>query len=104
MPNQAKQAASGTHHGRMRSSFRVFKSAVLSFLKQVCWRFGALLLFTVPILAYGRVSDADLQKEYVGKVLTLRQFYPGGQLHFDATGKPASTVAPGPWTLDGQLR
>jgi len=61
-------------------------------------------LFAVPILAYGSVSDADLQQEYANKILTLRQFYPGSQLHFDAAGKLASTVAPGAWTVDGQLR
>ncbi len=67
-------------------------------------RVGATLLFVLPIVVYGGVSDADLQTEYGNKILTLRQFYPGEQLHFDATGKMANPVAPGPWTVDGQLR
>jgi TonB family protein len=76
----------------------------LNLLEQLRHPLVALLLFAVPILACGSVSDADLQSEYGGKVLTLRQFYPGGQLHFDASGKLSSTVAPGAWTVDGQLR
>jgi TonB family protein len=45
-----------------------------------------------------------LQKQYGGKVLTLRQFYPGHHLHCDAVGKLDSAVAPGAWTVDGQVR
>lgn len=67
-------------------------------------RFGAVLLLVAPIAAYGGVSNADLQNEYGNKVLTLRQFYPGTQLHFDPAGKVAGVAVPGAWTVDGQLR
>jgi TonB family protein len=76
----------------------------VNFLEQLRHLLSAFLLCAVPILAFGSVSDADLQKEYGGRILTLRQFYPGGKLHFDATGKLPGTAAPGAWTVDGQLR
>jgi TonB family protein len=87
----------------------------MNFGKGLCHRFGAILLFGLTMLAHGSVSDADLQKQYGGKVLTLRRFYPGKFLHFDAAGqlhflhfdgadKPDSTVTPGAWTVNGQVR
>jgi TonB family protein len=72
--------------------------------KNLRHRFSAILLFGLTVLAHGSVSDADLQKQYGGQVLTLRQFYPGQHLHFDAAGKLNSAVAPGAWTVDGQVR
>jgi hypothetical protein len=72
----------------------------VSFLAQLRHPLGALLLFAVPILACGSVSDADLQREYGGKVLTLRQFYPGGQLHFDATEQAVQHSCA--WCVDGR--
>jgi len=72
--------------------------------KNFSHRFGAVFFFGFTILAHGSVSDAQLQKQYGGKVLTIRQFYPGYHLHFDATGKLDSAVAPGAWTVDGQVQ
>jgi TonB family protein len=37
-------------------------------------------------------------------VLTLRTFYPGDHLRFDAAGKLSEPVTPGPWTTAGQIR
>jgi TonB family protein len=50
------------------------------------------------------VNNADLQKQYEGQVLTLRQFYQGEHLHFDAAGKLAYPGMPGAWTVDGKVR
>jgi TonB family protein len=72
--------------------------------KNLYHRLGAIFLFGFAILAHGSVSDEALQKQYGGTVLTLRQFYPGHHLHFDAAGKLDSAVAPGAWTVDGQVR
>lgn len=54
--------------------------------------------------AFATVSDADLQKEYGDKVLTLRQFYPGAHLRFDSSGKLIGKTAIGSWTTDGMIR
>jgi TonB family protein len=77
---------------------------VLNLRDHLLYRVGAVLLLVVPIAAYGSVSDADLEKEYGNKILTLRQFQPGSHLHFDNTGNPAGKVASSAWTVDGQLR
>jgi TonB family protein len=61
----------------------------------------ALLL---PAAAYDKISDQDLQNEYGGQVLTLRQRYWGPQLHFDASGDFVGSGDTGPWTLAGQVR
>src|SRR5262249_30360177 len=50
------------------------------------------------------VSNADLQREYGDKVLTLRHFYAGEHLQFDCNGKLIGTAAQGIWAVDGQLR
>jgi hypothetical protein len=63
-----------------------------------------VLFLGLAALAHGTVNSADLQKQYEGQVLTMRQFYPGKHLHFDAAGKVASAVTPGTWTVDGQVR
>jgi TonB family protein len=76
----------------------------MNFIKHFRRRSGAILLFGLTILAHGSVNDAELQKQYQGQVLTLRQFYPGKHLHFDTTGKLVSAVAPGAWTVDGRVR
>src|SRR5580704_193497 len=65
----------------------------MNFIKHFRRRSGAILLFGLTILAHGSVNDAELQKQYQGQVLTLRQFYPGKHLHFDTTGKLVSAVA-----------
>ncbi len=66
--------------------------------------FTSLLVCTISPLAVAGVTDADLQKEYGDKVLTLRQFYPGVHLKFDANGKFTGSGAPGSWTTDGMVR
>lgn len=76
----------------------------MNFRKHLCHRLGTVLFFGLRILAHGSVNNADLQKQYEGQVLTLRQFYSGRHLHFDAAGKLASAVTPGTWTMDGQVR
>ena len=72
--------------------------------KHLCHWCGAILLFGFTIPAHGSVNSADLQKQYEGQVLTLRQFYPGERLHFDKGGKLANAVTPGAWTVDGQVQ
>jgi len=64
----------------------------------------ALIALVLPVAAYDKVSDQDLQNEYSGQVLTLRQRYWGPQLRFDATGNFVGTADTGPWTLAGQVR
>lgn len=76
----------------------------MDFSKYLCHRFSAVLLIGLAVLAHGSVNNADLQKQYEGQVLTLRQFYPGKHLHFNAAGKLASAVTSGTWTVDGQVR
>ena len=61
-------------------------------------------LAVAPLVTFATVSDADLQKEYGDKVLTLRQFYGGEHLRFDCSGNLIGTVATGIWTVQGQLR
>jgi TonB family protein len=62
---------------------------------------GAVLFCVIP--AFAEVSDAELQREYGDKVLTLRQFIPGSHLRFDQHGGSSASER-GPWTLYGQVR
>ncbi|MGA7463053.1 MAG: energy transducer TonB [Candidatus Korobacteraceae bacterium] len=64
----------------------------------------ALIALILPAAAYDKTSDQDLQNEYGGKVLTLRQRYWGQQLHFDAGGNFVGSGETGPWTVAGQVR
>lgn len=57
-----------------------------------------------PLVAFATVSDADLQREYGSKILTLRHFYAGEHLRFDCGGNLIGTASPGTWTVEGQLR
>lgn len=65
---------------------------------------GAMVFLGSTILAHSSVDNSELQKQYQGQVLTLRQFYPGMHLHFDAAGTLAHAPTPGAWTVDGQLK
>ncbi|MBI3476753.1 MAG: energy transducer TonB [Acidobacteria bacterium] len=65
---------------------------------------GVALLFGAPMIAHAVASKSDLQAAYGNKILTLRQAYPGASLHFGADGKLSPPAAPGPWTVDGQVR
>jgi TonB family protein len=73
-------------------------------MSSIYYRVVALLLCLVPVAVSAGVSNEDLEKEYGNKVLTLRLFYPGPHVHFDATGKADSTGRVGAWTLSGQVR
>jgi hypothetical protein len=55
---------------------------------------SAVLLFVGATLAYANVGDSDLQREYGGKVLTLRHFLPGNHLRFDSSGTPDEPAEP----------
>jgi TonB family protein len=48
------------------------------------------------------VAD-QLKSEYQGKVLTLRHFYSGKHLAYQADGSLAGRADLGPWTVDGQI-
>ncbi len=63
-----------------------------------------LLALILPAAAYDTISDQDLQREYSGQVLTLRQRYWGPRLRFDASGNFVGNADTGPWTLAGQVR
>jgi TonB family protein len=56
----------------------------------------------------GVLHADDLEKaaqaEYIGKVLTLRKFYEGSQLHFDANGQLVGMASTGPWRTSGQIQ
>ena len=63
--------------------------------------FAPLLLVTLSV---PRAWAADqLEDDYQGKILTLRQFYTGKHLVFHADGSLAGSAAVGPWTVDGQI-
>jgi len=64
----------------------------------------ALIALVLPAAAYDKSSDQDLQNEYGGKVLTLRQRYWGPKLRFDASGSYVGSGETGAWTLAGQVR
>ncbi len=48
------------------------------------------------------ISD-QLKSDYQGKLLTLRNFYAGKHLVFQADGSLAGQADVGPWTVDGQI-
>jgi TonB family protein len=77
---------------------------VISFNRQLVLVSSAVLLLGLPILAHASATDDNLQQQYLGKVLTLRQFYAGEKLRFDAAGRLAGSGTPGAWTTDSQLR
>jgi TonB family protein len=56
------------------------------------------------MVAFAGVSNADLQREYGDKVLTIRQFYPGLHLRFDSSGNILGKASPGAWTIDRMVR
>jgi TonB family protein len=62
------------------------------------------LLGAAPRLLFATVSNADLQKEYGDKVLTLRHFYSGEHLRFDCSGKLIGSAPLGIWSVEGQIR
>ena len=72
---------------------------------------GTRWLFLLLGLWFGSVSahaggslEDQVRREYQGRVLTLRHFYGGDELHFGSDGRLIGEARVGPWTLDGQLR
>lgn len=63
-----------------------------------------LIALIVPVVAYDKISDQELQNEYGGKVLTLRQPFWGSRLHFDSTGGLVDSGSIASWTVGGQVR
>ncbi len=51
---------------------------------------GAIVFFAMLMAASASVSDADLQREYGDKVLTLRQFLMGQQLIYRLVPSPTT--------------
>jgi TonB family protein len=67
---------------------------------------AALLLVSfclAPSGARANNLDQELQSDYVGKMLTFRQFYSSDRLRFDSDGKILSDPDTGPWTLYGKI-
>jgi TonB family protein len=64
----------------------------------------AVTIFFSPLLSYSLVTNTELKNKYADKILTLRQFYSGDHLHFDANGELSGTSPTGPWTIDGTIR
>ena len=50
-----------------------------------------------------RALEQRLTPEYEGLVRTLRTFYSGASLRFNARGEPVSVGAPVPWTLGARI-
>lgn len=47
--------------------------------------------------------EAQLKKDYIGKVMTLRAFYGGDELRYSFDGKLLEGGPVGPWTLNGMI-
>jgi len=63
----------------------------------------ALVAYLLPCQLHGSDLEKGAQAEYVGKVLTLRRFYEGRRLQFDAKGQLIGQGITGSWTTDGQI-
>jgi TonB family protein len=65
------------------------------------------LLLGLIFAAFCRASADSLEKqinhEYRGKILTLRQFCAGGKLHYDLNGRLVGAVHTTSWTIDAQI-
>ncbi len=74
------------------------------------WHFWLVLLLSLTLLLNPAAAseDTELKKqissELVGKIVTLRGFYKGRQLNFDADGNLVGRAEPGPWTIYGKMR
>jgi len=67
-------------------------------------KFVAVTIFFAPLLSYSLVTNRELENKYADKILTLRQFYSGDHLRFDAHGELLGASPTGPWTMYGTLR
>ena len=68
-----------------------------------------LLALAVSLVKKARADDSktldrQLNKTYKGKTLTLRKFYCGQVLHFNAEGGVLAGNLPGPWTVCGKVK
>ena len=48
-------------------------------------------------------TEKEFADRYAGKILTVREFYSGSSLKFDATGKLIKGGKPGNWPHDGSV-
>src|SRR5262249_8829617 len=66
---------------------------------------GALILLLTSVLALAETNhlESQLKSMYDGKLLTLRHFYAGEQLHFGPDGELVDQATAGPWTLYAQV-
>jgi TonB family protein len=70
-------------------------------------RTAALMLLAVSLPSSPALGSDDLEEklrsDYQDKILTLRHFYTGKHLAFQADGSPIRSAEVGPWTVNGQL-
>lgn len=65
------------------------------------WVAAVILTAFFPARAADRTAlETRAEQEYAGKVLTLRNFYSGAHLSYDADGRLLKGGSPGPWTID----
>lgn len=63
------------------------------------------MLATIPLCAQSADPLHDeITTALKGKIVTLRHFYSGSDLHYSADGDLVSKPEVGPWTLDGRLK
>ncbi len=62
-----------------------------------------LAFFVTAAFAYANDLDKQLKSDYVGKTMTLRQFYSGEHLRFHSDGTLDGKARTGAWTVDGQI-
>lgn len=66
---------------------------------------GCLVLLAVSAQAQEFAElERELRAAYEGKVVTVRNFYQGSRLEYDAEGELAEEAPTGPWTLYGRIR
>lgn len=63
---------------------------------------GLLVFLSVPSAFAGNLDNV-IASEYPDKILTLRHFYTGDQLHLYGDGTLVDDAPPGTWASDGQV-
>lgn len=76
---------------------------ILFCVKRTCLAASFLLLLIAGRAARADDLQAYLNKEYGGKVLTLRLFYEGDHLRFLPNGNLVGDAPVGPWTINGRV-
>jgi TonB family protein len=61
----------------------------------------ALTLFPIAKEAHATDAERQLRDQYRDKMLVLRGFHSGDQLHYDSSGVPIGAPSSGDWTTDG---